>query len=457
MQAIGSTYEGLLLADTYLVGRALAFGGMGAVHEASHVRLPKRFAVKFLDPSFRRNTQAYERFQREAEIASNLGHPHIAQVVDFNTLPDGAPYMVMELLEGEDLATRLMRGRLSIPEVLRLSAQLASGLSAAHKLGVVHRDLKPENVFLCTAEDGFNVKILDFGISKMRGAFKRLTGDTAVLGTPAYMSPEQARGDRRQIDQRTDVYAMGAVLYEALSGVPVYDGDDPFAILTKIATMKPAPLPGFPHEVDAVLQQALAFEPERRFGSVKQLDRALAFVLTGERAIATPSGGVPTLSDASIAAGTLERPRRVRTLLLVGAAIAVVSLALAVWLTRHARPSAPTLASATAASPAPTAAVPPPSTAAPPAAPAQVTITISPSPANAQLELDGAPVRSPLHLARSSEPHVLRARAPGHRDQRLDVHADQDQTVEVRLERIARTHAKPRAKAKPRLVGGAEL
>jgi hypothetical protein len=256
---------------------------------------------------------------------------------------------------------------------------------------------------------------------------------------------------------------MGAVLYETLSGVPVYDGETPFEILTKIATTRPAPLPGFPPEVDAVLQQALAFEPEKRFASVKQLNRALALALTGEHPIATPSQGVPTLSDAATTgAASVERRARMRRLALGAASIAVVAIAVVVMVAvaRHGNRRPATLAAATdapttRAAPTTTVAPAPAETGTAASTPAEVTITVSRTPAAARLELDGEPATSPLRLLRSSDKHVLRARAPGHRERTVDLVADQDRTVEVRLEPIRKARVK--SKTKPRLVGGAEL
>jgi len=279
MSVVANTDEGLELAGTYRLGPLIGYGAMGTVYEATHVRLRKRVAVKFLDRAYGRDSEAYTRFQREAEIASSLGNPHIAQVVDFNTLADGAPYLVMELLEGETLASRLDAGALSTEEVQRLSAQLASALTETHLRGVVHRDLKPDNIFLCTGDGaGFTVKVLDFGISKIRGA-KTLTRDASLLGTPGYMSPEQAQGDIKRIDHRTDVYAMGAVLYEALSGTPAYPGDNIYEILTRLATCSAPHLEGHPAAVDAVLQRALARDPLERFDSVAELHLALVAAL----------------------------------------------------------------------------------------------------------------------------------------------------------------------------------
>src|SRR5262249_22617980 len=177
-------------------------------------RLPKRFAVKVLLGQLQ-DSEGYARFKREAEIASRIGHPNIVEVLDFNTLASGTPYLVMEFLEGESLAKRIKtRGALPLEEILGLARQMGSALNAAHKNDVVHRDLKPDNIFLCPSDSGGvvgdRVKILDFGISKIRNTQTVLTQESTLMGTPQYMSPEQASGKNSLVDQRTDVFALGA-------------------------------------------------------------------------------------------------------------------------------------------------------------------------------------------------------------------------------------------------------
>jgi serine/threonine-protein kinase len=229
-----------------------------------------------------KDDQAFERFKREAEIASSLGNRHIVEVLDFNTLPPGAPfmegspYMVMEFLVGEDLATRLTRqGRLSLPETNHILGQVVSALDAAHSRGIVHRDIKPENIFLCRVDDEDDfVKLLDFGLSKIRGAQKRLTANLSVLGTPWYMSPEQARGDA-DLDHRTDIYAFGVVLYQVLTGRVPFDGENVYGVLTQIATQPPPPptrfVPGLPPRLEAAVLKSLSKRPIDRFSTAGEL------------------------------------------------------------------------------------------------------------------------------------------------------------------------------------------
>src|SRR5689334_9329504 len=180
---------GTVLGGTYRLERLLGRGGMGAVYEARHVRLPRRYAVKLLKLEFAHDRDVLDRFRREAEIASSLGHQNIAEVFDFNLSEDGQAYMVLELLEGEDLSNRLAQGPLKLGQMLAVLRQVASALEAAHSRGIVHRDLKPSNLFLCKRKGGDElVKVLDFGISKVLHTPNTATQTGAILGTPNYMS-----------------------------------------------------------------------------------------------------------------------------------------------------------------------------------------------------------------------------------------------------------------------------
>jgi serine/threonine protein kinase len=278
---------GQVVGDAYRITRLIGSGGMGTVYEATHLRLPKRVAIKCLNRDLTRNQEAFGRFQREAVLATSLGNRHIVEVVDFNYLPDGSPYMVMEYLDGEGLAACLeRRGRLEPAEVLEICGQVVAALSAAHKQDVVHRDLKPDNIFLCPSDEGVFVKLLDFGVSKIRGAEQNLTGDLAMLGTPAYMSPEQARGDARAVDHRADVYALGAVVYEMLTGQVAFGGETVYEVVTKIATQMPPPMhllvPGLPPAADAAVRRALSKDPAERPDSAVELLRLLTAAFEGE-------------------------------------------------------------------------------------------------------------------------------------------------------------------------------
>lgn len=278
---------GALLADTYRITRAIATGGMGTVYEAVHVRLQQRFSIKFLEHHLARDAEAYARFRQEAEIAASLDHDAIVQVFDFNTDVDGSPYMVMEFVDGVTLDD-WMHGRRATPrEVLRLFDPLCSALAAAHAAGIVHRDLKPSNIMIRTqtAEAGMRmgVKLLDFGISKMKSAAEAMTRTNVVMGTPNYMSPEQASGNTSSVDATTDVFALGAILYELLSGRRAFDAPSTPALLHAIVYDAPPPLttlcPELPPAVAAVAERCLSKAPSDRFSDTHTLMVALRAAL----------------------------------------------------------------------------------------------------------------------------------------------------------------------------------
>jgi serine/threonine protein kinase len=274
---------GEIVGGKYRVQRFLAAGGMGVVYEAQHLLLGRRFAIKFLRPELVKKRESLARFQREAQAAGALESDNVAAVLDFGIVPDGSPYLVMEYLLGENLERLLAReGTLPLERASELVLQASRGVQCAHAAGIVHRDLKPQNLFTCRREDGTElVKVLDFGVAKL-GTFDDANSATrtgSVLGTPAYMSPEQARGEK-SIDHRADVYALGAILYELVSGQRPHPGDSPNAVLHHIATQPPVPLaaarPELPTALLDVVARALAAEPDQRFSSVEGFAQALA-------------------------------------------------------------------------------------------------------------------------------------------------------------------------------------
>jgi eukaryotic-like serine/threonine-protein kinase len=296
---------------------------MGKVYAARHLRLPRRAAVKVLQPEFAGHPEVLRRFQREAEIASALGNRHIVQVFDVGELPGGAPFILMELLEGKDLSLHLAeQGRLDPTEVIALLDQAAAGLTAAHAGNVVHRDIKPANLFLAREAGGGEVlKILDFGLSKVRGASLALTGANAV-GTPAYMSPEQLRASD-EVDHRTDVYALGVTLFELLTGERPFDDPSVTRLCEHIITDPPPPASSrrqaLTSAVDAVIARALTKDANARYPTVaafwseaRQALLACAAQMPPLEAAATPvfSSGDPTSKlPGAIAATFISGPR----------------------------------------------------------------------------------------------------------------------------------------------------
>lgn len=238
-------------------------GGMGTVWRSTDRSSGERVAVKLLPPQ---PGWEGERLVREARVLAELHHPAIVRYVTHGTTDSGAPYLAMEWLDGENLADRLSRSSLSLEESLELAVRVADALAAAHALGVVHRDIKPSNLFLRSA-DVARVTVLDFGIARLAGATVAMTRTGMVLGTPMYMAPEQARGER-DLDSRADVFSLGCVLFECLTGRPAFSGDHPMAIFARILIEDPPPAsslrPGIPREVDDLVSRMLDKDPDRR-------------------------------------------------------------------------------------------------------------------------------------------------------------------------------------------------
>ena len=287
---------------------------MGEVYEALQENLGKRVALKLLHAPLAQHAALITRFKREAEAAAKLGHPNIVEVFDFGVSDDGTPYLVMELLAGESLGHALAtQGRLPQARVAFIVSQVLAALGVAHRAHFVHRDLKPDNIFL-TSMSGVNdiVKLLDFGIAKFtdEAADAKLTNTGAVMGTPQYMSPEQARG--RVVDARTDLYAMGVVMYEALTGRPPFAAENYNAILFAILEDTPVALASIRPDLDpalvAVIERAMARKPEDRFADAESMRSALlpwAAVSLGQPAIANAS---PDTLREFVSAPTMATP-----------------------------------------------------------------------------------------------------------------------------------------------------
>jgi serine/threonine-protein kinase len=272
-----------------LIERLLGEGGMGAVYQAEHVHMRKRLAVKVLHPEMSRLPEVVARFEREAMAAAHIEHPNVAAATDFGKLDDGSFFLVLEYVEGKSLRDAMADGRMELGRVIRIARQIASALGRAHGLGIVHRDLKPENVMLVAREGDENVvKVLDFGIAKVpvgeligdhRTPGQALTQLGMVYGTPEYMAPEQALG--QAVDARADLYALGVMLFEMLTGVRPFDHDSKVTLLGMHVT---APIPSladkaagatFAREIEAIVKTLLAKEAGGRFSDARALIEAL--------------------------------------------------------------------------------------------------------------------------------------------------------------------------------------
>jgi serine/threonine protein kinase len=310
---------GTIVGEKYVVRAILGEGGMGTVYEAEHMTIGRAVAVKVLHPKQMRKKESVRRFHHEARAAGAIGHPNICEVYDLGTLDDGRPYLVMEKLVGKTLADRVKEeGGLPFEDVIDILTQVLSGLVAAHGKGILHRDIKPENVFLTERVGCAPVaKLLDFGVSKATSPLRSaidgddemdLTRTGMVMGTPYYMSPEQARGDR-DLDVRVDMYACGVICYEAVTGRRPFLANNYNALLLQILSTKPRPArelrPDLPAAFARLIEKAMARKRDDRYQNATEFQRDLQRLRAPAPSSRSgvPSSGMKRVSDA------LSRPR----------------------------------------------------------------------------------------------------------------------------------------------------
>jgi serine/threonine-protein kinase len=276
---------GAVLAGKYRIDRLLGEGGMGVVVAAYHVHLDERVAIKFLRPEIVQNREIVVRFLREARAAIKIKSEHVSRVTDVGTLENGAPYMVMEFLDGRDVANLIAeRGSLSIEETVEFVLQACEALAEAHALKMVHRDLKPANLFVVRRADGLAaIRVLDFGISKMSNAAAAtgglgVTKTSDIMGSPLYMAPEQMLASH-DVDMRSDIWSLGVVIHEMITGKVPFDGETVPAVCAKILRDEPEPMsrrkPGVPSALDRIVLRCLSKERDARYQNVAELANAL--------------------------------------------------------------------------------------------------------------------------------------------------------------------------------------
>ena len=390
---------GRVLDGKYELLRKLGEGGMGTVYEGLHRRIGRRVAVKLLHPRLANDPTIFARFEGEARAATATGHPHIVQVTDMGELDDGTAYLVLELLDGRELREEMARGPLRVARMVRIALQICGALEAVHAAGIVHRDLKPSNIFLVRhLDDPDFVKVLDFGIAKLTrpdGEAPELRTSTGVaIGTPIYMSPEQARG-RRDVDHRTDVYALGIILFEALTGRCPFVGASLPDLLVKICH-EPAPRlrelrPDLPDALEAVISRAIAKDTAERTPSARALADArmvrIALQICGALADALePFASFDELpfaatQQASIAVAepAAIRARRGPWPMVVAGVVGAAALGAVAFVALRPAETTP--------DPTPTSAV-----SREPASPAAAAVTVESVPAGALIRVDGEPM-----------------------------------------------------------------
>src|SRR5262249_10316438 len=292
-----------LLDDKYRLDARVGEGGMGFVYRATHVQMENTVAVKVLHSDLASDQVAVERFRREARAAAQIRHPNAVAVTDFGvTRKAGTAYLVMEFLEGGDLRRKIKREkRLDCAEAIVIMSQTCAALNAAHEKGIIHRDLKPDNIWLLESTNPYaQVKVLDFGIAKLKATAEasNLTQKGMIVGTPYYMSPEHCRSE--ELDPRSDIYSLGIILYEMLTGKVPFEGSSPLQVMYKHNTERPKPLsqlsPDIPPQIEKVVLRALEKRKEDRQGSALELAAELEEALYESGLNVRPSASKPNLA-----------------------------------------------------------------------------------------------------------------------------------------------------------------
>lgn len=464
-----------VLADRYRVVKKLGEGGMGSVYLAEHTTINKRLAIKVLSPEFSHKQDLVDRFLQEARAASMIDQENVVEITDFGSTPNGSVFFVMEYLNGEDLSDTIKnQGSLPWSRVKPIMLQIVEALKAAHAAGIIHRDMKPENCF--RIKRGSNedfIKVLDFGIAKVtsdEGEGKNLTRTGMIFGTPEYMSPEQAKGER--VDHRVDVYALGVILYELLTGKVPFTADTFMGILTKHMFEPPAapstvvPDANIPPEVEAIILKALQKDREYRFQSMEDMGIAIEKVGTGSAAVSVvaevvslPAGGQTAFKSRPVADIDDEVPGKSKTGMFVGLGLAAAVLLGGVgyaFSSMNDTPDAqPSTKAVVAKEPAGKAGKPKPvppvevktgdsagagadSAGAPPVAASEVSIIVS-TPGIDGTVYDNRDdsvlgnTNEPITMPMSSESFDVYVRADGYEDFLMDVIPDNDKKMEVPL------------------------
>jgi eukaryotic-like serine/threonine-protein kinase len=456
----------------YVVRKKIGQGGMGAVYLAEHPRIGRQVAIKVLLPEVSKKAEVVRRFFTEARSSSEIHNEHIIDILDFGELADGTSYLIMEWLDGESLRDVIRReGKLPIPRALHITRGVSVALAAAHARGIVHRDLKPDNVFLIKKEsDPDFVKVLDFGIAKLMqsesGDHEIKTQTGALIGTPSYMSPEQCRG--QPVDQRTDIYALGVLMYQMFTGRLPFTAEGLGELLLAHMTLQPpAPhelAPELPEAIEAVILKALEKDLDRRYQHIEELLADLGGQGSQPYLLPTPQGRVGPY-DRTLSRGpgsdtvggahgealptTMSQKRMPWALVGGGVVVAAAGVAALVMLQHKPEPPPPKEKEVIVQpKPQPPKTDDAPKTLPPPQAPEAAALTIKTTPANAQLSIDDARVPNPFsgRFPRGDVRHRLVVKAAGYRTEAEWIIFDDNKAIDVTLQKGSGTHERSNTK-----------